>query len=168
VGVRIVVDHPTLGTGPDTYVLVFPKYRDRVLPPQRAAVLARSRPESPHNGFIAVATGSGIPALTAYLLLVILGLARAVRAAQGRQPLATRLALAALIGASVAYLVTSSFMTAEPATTALFWVILGSAIGLADRVLSLDPAPSACEKPRLGEPGLLLIDDGLVIRYGAG
>jgi O-antigen ligase len=136
VGIRIAADHPVLGTGPDTYVLVFPEYRDQVLPSERAAVMARFRPESPHNVFIAVAAGSGLPSLAAYVTIILACLARAARAARGERPLETRLMLAALVGTTVVYLVTSSFMTAEVSSTAIFWVVLGSAAGLADRVLS--------------------------------
>ena len=66
---RIAIEHPLLGTGPDSYVLVFPKYRDRVLPGDRAAVLPVP-PESPHNVYIAIASGMGIPALAAFIVAV--------------------------------------------------------------------------------------------------
>ena len=129
VGLAIANDHPVLGTGPDSYVLVFPRYRDAVLSKESAEKLARFRPESPHNVYLAIASGAGFPALAAFVVLVgscfLLGV-RAVR----QSTMAERLALAGLLGALTVHLVTIVFMTAEPATFALFWIMLGALAGL--------------------------------------
>ena len=47
VGLQIAIDHPLIGTGPDSYALAFPEYRDRVLSPESAEKMTRFRPESP-------------------------------------------------------------------------------------------------------------------------
>ena len=86
VGARISLDHPLLGTGPDSYALEFPAYRDLVLPPARATFLARFRPESPHDVYLAYADGLGLSALAAYLALMagaLLAAWRAVRRTDG-------------------------------------------------------------------------------------
>jgi O-antigen ligase len=136
VGVRIAIDHPLLGTGPDTYPTVFPRYRDEVLPPERASVLAQFRPESPHNVYIAIAAGSGLPALGAYLVLVGSCLALGIKAARTAQPLASTFAVAALVGAVTVHLAANMFVTAEPATFSIFWIILGALAGTSKRLNS--------------------------------
>jgi putative inorganic carbon (HCO3(-)) transporter len=134
VGIRMAAEHPLFGTGPDTYILIFPDYRDRVLTPDRAAIMARFRPESAHNVYISTAAGAGIPALIAYLVIIGAALAAGIRAARRPLPAAARLALAGLMGAVAVHLVTDAFMTAEPSSSAIFWVLLGSIAGLAPRL----------------------------------
>ena len=134
VGLTIAAEHPVIGIGPDSYVLLFGAYRDRVLTPDRAAVMARFRPESPHNVYIATAANTGIPALIAYLAVIVLALAVGLRAARRDLPLAARLALAGLIGAIAVHLVTDAFMTAEPAGSAIFWILLGAVAGVGGRL----------------------------------
>ena len=129
VGLRIMFDHPVLGTGPDTYALVFPRYRDRVLTAERAAFMERFRPESPHNVYLAISTGLGIPALIAYLALIAMVLVRAVRSVLlTTGPI--RIVGVALIGAIVGHLVSDAFMTAELTGAWLFWTFLGAAASL--------------------------------------
>ena len=146
VGIRIAAEHPIIGTGPDTYVLLFGDYRDRVLTPERAAVMARFRPESAHNVYISTAAGAGIPALIAYVAIIGLALAAGVRAARRDVSLAARLTLAGLMGAVAVHLVTDSFMTAEPSAAAIFWIMLGAIAGFAGRltpeVRASEPVPA--------------------------
>lgn len=125
VGVAIAADHPLVGVGQDGYVLVFEEYRDQVLSPQRAAHIARYRPESPHNVYLALADGAGLPALAAYLTIVAVvggGLIRTLRTIQ--EPRAWLIA-AALLAAICGHLVTDLFMTAETTGSVLFWTVLG-------------------------------------------
>ena len=140
VGIRIAAEHPVLGTGPDTYVLVFPEYRDRVLTPERAVIMARFRPESAHNVYISTAAGAGVPALVAYLVIIGSIAARGLRVARQQLPRAARFALAGLMGGAAVHLVTDAFMTAEPSSSAIFWVLLGSTAGLAGTVSSPESA----------------------------
>jgi O-antigen ligase len=138
VGWHIALDHPALGTGPDTYPLVFPEYRDAVLAPDRAESLARFRPESPHNVYLAVASGTGFPALAAYVVLVASCLMLGLRAAR-RAAMPARLILAGLIGAATVHHTTIAFMTAEPATFAVSWILLGSIAGFARALVAEAP-----------------------------
>ena len=134
VGVRIAADHPLIGTGLETYSAEFPEYRDRVLRPERAAVMARFAPESPHNVYLAIAGGAGVLALAAYLIVIGGTLLSAARASVRQLPVVERIALAALAAAATVHLVTDSFMTGEPGSSATFWIILGAAAGLASRL----------------------------------
>jgi O-antigen ligase len=155
VGIRIALDHPLLGTGPDSYVLEFSKYRDDVLPPDRAAVLAQFRPESPHDVYIAIASGMGIPALIAFLVAVGSVLWAAARAARRPLAAADRFAIAGLTGAVALFLVTNVFMTGEPSTSGIFWMALGSLAGIAAAARNVAVPGGNKERPRLGEPGPL-------------
>jgi O-antigen ligase len=128
VAARIAVEHPVLGTGPETYPDVFPRYSHDVLPPDRAAALDAFRVESPHNVYLGIAAGSGIPALLAYLVAVagaLVVLARAVRGASR----GVRVVLVAVVAAAAGHVVTDAFMTAEVTSAWLFWVLLGAALG---------------------------------------
>jgi O-antigen ligase len=100
--------------------------------------MKRFRPESPHNVYIATAANMGIPALVAYLAVIVFAVGLGVRAARREIPLAARLALAGLIGAIAFHLVTDSFMTAEPAGSAIFWILLGATAGMGGRLSRTD------------------------------
>lgn len=125
VGLAIAADYPLVGTGQDTYVLLFDDYRDAVIEPERAEVWRKYRPESPHNHYLAIAGGAGVPALAAYVAIVALAGWRAIAglsAAERRAVVAAACMLAAIGG----HLVTDAFMTAETAGSVLFWILLGS------------------------------------------
>jgi O-antigen ligase len=139
VAAAVTSDHPLTGTGPDSYVLVFPDYRDVVLAPDRAANLAKFRPESPHNVYLAVASGAGLPALAALVALIGSAFWLGARAAWGPLDRENRLALAGLLGGSLVITLTNGFMTGDPATSAIWFVVLGATISLSSTILS--PAP---------------------------
>lgn len=125
VGVRMAVDHPLLGIGLEIYPRLFPRYRDDVLSPARAAVMARFRPESPHSVPIAIAVGAGIPALLGYLAIVGLAVRTGWRR-MWRAPPGERLLMAALLASVAGHFVTDLFMTAEVTGSWIFWVLLGT------------------------------------------
>lgn len=125
VGLRIALDHPLLGVGPETYPFLFAQYRDTVLPPARAAVMARFTPESPHDVPLAIADGAGIPALAAYLTLVLGALALAWRRLR-QTSRGERLLLGGLVAAVAGHLVTDLFMTADVTGSWIAWVLLGA------------------------------------------
>jgi O-antigen ligase len=136
VGARIAIEHPLFGMGLDTYVEAFPEYRDQVLRPDRAAIMARFRPESPHNVYLAIAGGAGVFALAAYLTVIVATFYSAIRASRRSLSVPERLAIAALAAGATVHLVTDSFMTGEPGSSATFWIVLGSLAGLAARLRS--------------------------------
>ena len=61
VATHIALDHPLLGTGQETFPDHFPGYSHDVLPADRAEFLDAYRVESPHNVFLGVAAGAGLP-----------------------------------------------------------------------------------------------------------
>jgi O-antigen ligase len=126
VAAQIAVEHPVLGTGPETFPDVFPRYSHSVLPADRASALDAFRVESPHNVFLAVAAGSGVLGLTAYLGVIVsffVALIRAVRSAT------RELRLLLVAAAATGHLVTDAFMSAEITSTWLFWTLLGATLG---------------------------------------
>jgi O-antigen ligase len=149
VGAAIVADHPLLGTGQETYVLMFDAYRDDVLAPDRAALLSHFRPESPHNVYLATAAGAGVPALLAYLAVIGAAVACAIRAAaSAAADTNTRIFVAAGLAAIAGHLVTDMFLTAETSGSVVFWVALGAAAAAGVRSEGEPSRPSATGSPR--------------------
>lgn len=143
VGLAIVGDYPLVGAGQDSYVLLFGEYRDEVLPEDRARIWSNYRPESPHNHFLAIAGGMGIPALIAYLGIVgtavvrgVRGVRRAAAAADSRTVIIGIAFLAVIAG----HLVTDFFITAEVAGSVLFWIVLGATAALGATTANEPPA----------------------------
>jgi O-antigen ligase len=143
VGVAIVADHPLVGVGQDSYALRFADYRDEVLEPDRARVWRKYRPESPHNHYLAIAGGAGLPALAAYLAIVGLAVLRAGRGMRDAAEPRTWLVGAVLLAAIAGHLVTDGFMTAETTGSVLFWIVLGAAA-------AMGPRPSASSSRAAG------------------
>jgi O-antigen ligase len=146
VGLAIASDRPLAGTGPETFPLVFAEYLDGVLPPDRADYLRRFRLESPHNALIGIAAESGIPALTAYLVLLGALAIRLARRAAGPHTAGGDIALTAL-AALVIHVATTAFKTPETSTSLLFWVIVGSALAASDPALGEDQETTGSPLP---------------------
>jgi O-antigen ligase len=133
VGVAIAADHALIGAGQDSYVLLFGDHRDDVLPADRARVWEKYRPESPHNHYLAIAGGMGVPALLAYLAIIGGAVVRGVRGvgrAADSMDRRTAIAGIAFLAVIAGHLVTDFFMTAEVAGSVLFWMVLGASAAL--------------------------------------
>lgn len=138
VGAQVALEHPLLGTGPETFPLVFRPYLDQVLPDDRAELLGRFRLESPHNEFVGIAAEMGLPALAAYLVFLVACAMACVRRARAVDPVSSSIALVVL--ATLAnHVVTNFFMTPEVTTSEVFWITLGA--GLAAMSKGKMPAP---------------------------
>jgi O-antigen ligase len=138
VGVQMAVENPLFGVGPEIYPALFPRYRDEILPPDRAALLSRFRPESPHNVPIAIAVGTGVPALAAYVALIVVALAAGLRRWRRARP-TERALVAGVIAAVVGHVVTDVFVTAEVSTSWTFWVLLGVLATIPPRASAAEP-----------------------------
>lgn len=126
-GIQVAVDHPLLGTGPETFPLVFRPYLDQVLPPDRAQLLGRFRLESPHNELIGVAAEMGLPALMAYTAFLVSCAAICVRRARASDGETGWMALVVL-AVLVTHVVTTFFMTPEVSTSEIFWIAMGAGL----------------------------------------
>jgi O-antigen ligase len=129
VAAEITKDHPLLGTGPETFPDVLPRYTGEVLPAERASTLAAFRVESPHNVYLGIAAGSGLPALIAYLVAItgfVVACVRALRVAT----LEIKIPVVAVLGGVTGHLVTDAFMSPEVTSTWLAWILIGGSLGM--------------------------------------
>jgi len=127
VGTQVALDHPLLGTGPETFPLVVPPYLNQALPPERAQFLGRFRLESPHNELIGVAAEMGLPALAVYVVFLLACATACVRRAREANDMARSIALVVLATLAT-HVVTTFFMTPAIATTELFWMTTGAGL----------------------------------------
>ena len=125
VATHIALDHPLLGAGQETFPDHFPGYSHEVLPAERAEFLDAYRVESPHNVFLGVAAGAGLPALAAYLA-VIAAFGYAAVAASRAAGLRLRLLFAGALAAAAGHLVTDFFLSPDLTGSWLFWMLLGA------------------------------------------
>lgn len=130
VGSAIALDHPIVGTGQDTYALLFDEYHRSVLSPDRIRAWTHRRAESPHNHYLAIAGGAGIPALGAYLALIGIVGARSLATIRRAPDSTTIVVGAGILAAICGHLVTDAFMTAETSGSLLFWALLGTGAAL--------------------------------------
>ena len=148
VAVRIVHDNPLVGTGPETFPEQFPRYSRMVLAPATVSLFDQYRVESPHNVFLATATGAGIPAVATYLWLLVAAVYLIGRAAATELEPTLRLALVAVLAAMIGHLTTDSFTTAEITSSWLFWTLMGIGVGLASRQTRRRSATTPSETPQ--------------------
>ena len=121
VGAAISADHPWLGVGHEVYPERFHEYAATTLDEDGWRALAPYRPESPHNVYIATAVNAGLPALGLYLAFIGWALVEAGR----RFRADANLLAGAVFFALVAHVVTDAFVTAETATSWIFWLLIG-------------------------------------------
>jgi O-antigen ligase len=129
VGLQVALEHPALGTGPETFPIVFRPYLDQVLPPDRARNLARFRAESPHNELIGVAAEIGFPAAAIYITFLVMCAFVAGKAALHASDRLRRTIALVVLATLATHVITTFFMTPEISTSALFWVIIGAGLG---------------------------------------
>jgi hypothetical protein len=111
----VVSEHPFLGTGPDTFDVAFAPFQSETQ--QRYNLVF----DKAHNDYIQILVCCGVPALAAYLILLICAFIPAVSKAFD-SPF-----LFAALGAGISYGVQSFFGVDVPIATPLFWLILGLA-----------------------------------------
>ena len=124
-GVAIAKDHPLLGTGPETFPLVFRPYLAWLLPPDEAAVLGRFRLESPHDEILGIAAEMGLPAVVAFLTF----LGGSIRAGVRQWRAADALTRAAAIGSiafAATHVTTNAFKTSDVSTSLVWFILLGA------------------------------------------
>jgi O-antigen ligase len=127
VGTQIALEHPLLGTGPETFPLVFRPYLDQVLSPDRAAILGRFRLESPHNEFIGIAAEVGLPALVAYVAFIVACARACFKRARARGDPSRSIALVVL-ATLASHVATNFFKTPDVTTSEIFWITIGAGL----------------------------------------
>jgi O-antigen ligase len=163
--VGIVADHPLLGTGPDTFGLVFPRYSPREMTGRPVPV------DKPHNILLERATDAGLLGLAAYL--AVLGLTTAAVVGARRRLTGVPLALlGAWSGALVAYLVQG--MTSIDAIPLALdgWLAIAALAALADpwveRARGRDRVDDVVARPLNGLLVLLWPTTALVVLVAVG
>lgn len=125
---RILADHPIVGTGLDTFYAYYPAYRPAS---DGSGLDARIGVDKPHNVVLERATDSGVLGLAAYLCVVALALLygyRRCRVATGHE----RALLAAFLGLLCAYLAQAAVSIDQPSLALTGWVAVGGVVVLAD------------------------------------
>jgi O-antigen ligase len=130
VAAAVALAHPLMGTGQETFPEAFSQYSSSVLGAPRAGPYEGIRAESPHNVYLSVAAGAGLPALLAYLAVIAAVFGTIVGEIKTRRQDWTRLALVSVTAAAAAHIVTDAFMTAEVTSSWLFWVLMGAGLGI--------------------------------------
>jgi O-antigen ligase len=128
IGSQVALDHPLLGTGPETFPLVFRPYLNRLLPTDRAELLGRFRLESPHNELIGIAAEMGLPALATYVVFLGACAMACVRRARATSGAARSVALIVL-AILATHVVTNLFKTPDVTTSEVFWISIGAGLG---------------------------------------
>ena len=150
-GLEMIADEPLLGHGQDGFSVQFPSYRDR---PDLQGIGTQSLdPESTHNFFLDLATGTGLLGLVSFLALVGAVLWHAGRRAFATDDAALRIGLVGLSGGVLGYLAAVFFGFSEAMTTWVLWLFLGAMAGLVVRAPAETPsAPPRRKKGRRKEP----------------
>ncbi|MCH8026393.1 MAG: O-antigen ligase family protein [Chloroflexi bacterium] len=150
-GLEMIADQPLLGHGQDGFSVQFPSYRDR---PDLQGIGTQSLdPESTHNFFLDLATGTGLLGLVSFLALVGAVLWHAGRRALATDDAALRIGLVGLSGGVLGYLAAVFFGFSEAMTTWVLWLFLGAMAGLVVRAPAETPsAPPRRKKGRRKEP----------------
>jgi O-antigen ligase len=123
----IFLDHPIVGTGPETFYATYPKYRLASYGDREGFGFV----DKPHSIYFEYAANTGALGLGAYLALV--GLAgwygyRRARRLEGPE----RLLLTAFLGSLAGYLAQGAVSIDVPPLAAMGWVALGGIAAIAD------------------------------------
>jgi hypothetical protein len=145
-GLEMTADRPLLGHGQDGFSIQFPSYRDR---PDLAGIgTLPFAPESSHNFFLDLATGTGLLGLIAFLALVGAVLWHAGRRALATDDAPLRIGLVSLGAGVLGYLAAIFFGFSEAMTTWVLWLLLGAMAGLLARVPAETPKPASRKERR--------------------
>lgn len=126
--VRSFLDHPIVGTGPDTFYAYYPRYRP---PADGDDLTVLVTVDAPHNVLLARASDTGVLGLGSYLLLIGLALRYGWRRCRQLDGHASVL-LSALLGVLAAYLAQGFFSIDVAALAMTSWIAIGGIAALAD------------------------------------
>ena len=137
--IAMIADEPLFGHGPGTYEFAFPGYINRAWEDN---IGHGSIPNDPHNLLLNIASSSGLVGLAAFLWLLVALLVKVFRKAF-RAGGKRRYLIGGLLLGGIGYLVNLMFHPGIIETTALFWILMGCALGL--------PASALKAKETVGE-----------------
>ncbi len=121
----LIKERPILGYGLDTLGYYFPHYDLK-----GAEYISSNIVDKPHNMYLAMAFGSGIPALLTFLIIVVLYLKENVFLYSTEINTHRKIMLLCILGGCLAYLFQGNFNDSIIGTAPLFWILLGLGISL--------------------------------------
>lgn len=127
----LVLDFFWIGSGPDTFGLVFPDDKEIIDFTGGALV------DKAHNEYLQMAITMGVPTLLTYLLFVLIVLIRAFKAvkrAKGNE----KIILYGLISAIFGYLVQAFFNISVVPVAPLFWALLGITLNKSRNIMKTE------------------------------
>jgi O-antigen ligase len=135
----IALSRPVIGTGPDTYALVFPQ--DDVVGKLKFMANPYIVVDKPHNMYLQMAINTGILSLLAYLAIFTIYLKDALPQAAkgiapGEEPWAHALRLGILVG-MFGYMASALSTDSTVSVSPVFWVVLGLGFALSIRAKGL-------------------------------
>ncbi|MDI6689778.1 MAG: tetratricopeptide repeat protein [Actinomycetota bacterium] len=119
----LIADRPFLGSGADTYKLVFPKYKPK------GWVIAFRQPllDKAHNDFLQVAATMGLLGLAAYLWFLGTFFLKGIRTISQTEHNYERALLIGVIAGALGYVVQLQFNFSHLSVAPLFWLFAGLA-----------------------------------------
>ncbi len=168
---RMTRDRPIFGYGQDAFTLKFGEYRDR--PDLRGIGDANIAPESAHNFFLDLASGTGVLGLMSFIALVGAVFWHASHRARAAHDWLRAIELLGLSVGAGGYLVAILFGFSEAMTTWVFWLLLGAVVGLQTEgsvALPSTEAPSSrvlAWSRKIAAPSLVLIVGLATLGYAA-
>ncbi len=134
---EMMADRPIFGGGQDAFPILFSKYRR---PNQPGIGTDNVRPESAHNVFLDLGTGTGLLGLGAFVWLLVTVLTVSWSSTSLCCDRRLRYGLVGSMAAIVGYVSALYFGFTEGMTTWVLWLLMGAAVGAASGV-----APSNCQ-----------------------
>jgi len=122
--IDLIKKKPVLGYGLDTIGYHFPHYN------LKGATISSTIVDKPHSMYLALAFGSGLPALLAFLVLVIIYLKESLFLYLKNINTRQRIMLLCILGGCLAYLFQSLFNDSIIGTAPIFWIIFGIGVSL--------------------------------------
>lgn len=126
----IILENALLGTGPDTFLRVFPQ-NDYVSRANLGHAFFTQMLTNAHSFYLHMAVQTGIPSLLCFLIFMVIYLRKSWKLYSGRQEYSSieKLGAAVFLGVS-GYLICGIAFASSVCTTPIFWFLLGTGIGI--------------------------------------
>lgn len=122
--IDLIKERPLLGYGLDTIAYYFPHYD------LKGSTIANTVVDKPHNMYLAMAYGAGIPALLLFFVLVIHYFKKSLFLYQENINTHRSVILLCILGGCLAYLFQGVFNDSIIGTAPIFWIIFGVGVSL--------------------------------------
>lgn len=126
----IIIENPLLGTGPDTFLMTFPQ-DDYVIRSNLGHSFFTQMITNAHNLYLHMAVQTGIPALLCFLAFISIYMRKSWKLYFGKEKY-TQLeknGIGIFLGV-IGYLICGLTFASSVCTTPIFWLLLGTGIGI--------------------------------------